>query len=204
MSNEPIILWGPGSEWFWIFAQFVVVAVTLIGIYYQFRLQRAANAFEQLNRISEQWETEQMLRARLQLARAVAADSEPPEGAHGLIGNYWETVASLVRGGHVNARVVSETFGGAAAMWWTAMDAATARLRSDRLDPTIFANFEWLAKRSSAEGAKAGAPLAYDPAALRTIYAHAIPGMESRIQMAEESRMVPARRAPRPRATADS
>ncbi|HET8785070.1 MAG TPA: hypothetical protein VFM38_05500, partial [Candidatus Limnocylindrales bacterium] len=81
MSSEPIVFLGPGSEWFWSMAQFVVVAVTLVGIYYQFRLQRSANAFDQLNRISEESYSEPMLRAKLQVARAIVAGEEVPEGA---------------------------------------------------------------------------------------------------------------------------
>lgn len=196
MSDEPIVFWGPGSEWFWIMAQFVVVAATLIGIYYQFRLQRAANAFEQLNRISAEWDAEPMLRARLTIARAVVAEDAAPEGALSLVGNYWETVSSLVRGGHINQRVFDETFGGTAAMWWTAMRGSVRSLREDRLDPTIFANFEWLATKSSEFGAKAGAARRYEPAELTRIYRAAIPGMVDRIQMAEESRLVPERPGP--------
>jgi hypothetical protein len=198
MSAEPIVFWGPGSEWFWTMAQFVVVAITLVGIYYQFRLQRAANAFEQLNRIAAEWEAEPMLRARLEIARAVVARDEAPEGGLSLVGNYWESVASLVRGGHFNERVFAETFGGTAAMWWTAVAGTTRNLRRDREDPTIFENFEWLAGRSSAFGAKAGAPRRYEQAELTRIYEAAIPGILDRIRMAEESRMVPERRGPRP------
>lgn len=193
MSTEPIVFWGPGSEWFWTMAQFVVVAATLIGIYYQLRLQRATNAFEHLNRIAAEWEAEPMLRARLEVARSVVAGDVPGEGPLSLIGNYWENVASLVRGGHFDERVFAETFGGTAAMWWTAVSGSTRRLREQRLDPTILTNFEWLAAKSSAEGAKAGAALAYDPAVLVRIFTSAIPGIEDRIRMAEESRMVPER-----------
>ncbi|HET7182759.1 MAG TPA: hypothetical protein VFI15_11045 [Candidatus Limnocylindrales bacterium] len=199
MSDEPIVIWGPGSEWFWIMLQTVVVAVTLVGIYFQFRLQRAANAFDQLGRIDQQWDSEQMLRARLDVLRSVAAGEQSPEGALTLVGNFWETVASLVRQGHVNARSVSETYGGAAAMWWSAIAGATRSLRKDRLDPTIFANFEWLAKRFSADGVKAGAPREYDGDTLRQIFEAAIPGMEDRIRQAEDLRMAPEHRAPRPR-----
>ena len=195
MSSEPIVLWGPGSEWFWTMLQTVVVAITLVGIYYQFRLQRAANAFDQLNRLGEQWNAEPMLRARLEVLRAVAAGRDAPERALSVIGNYWETVASLVREGHVNARSVSETYGGAAAMWWSAVAGTTRALRVDRQDPTIFSNFEWLAKRSSADGVKGGAPREYDPDAVRAIFKSAIPGMEDRIRQAEQSRMAPVRRA---------
>jgi len=196
MSTEPIVLWGPGSEWFWIMAQFVVVAATLIGIYYQFRLQRAANAFEHLNRIAAEWDAEPMLRARIEIARAVVAGDEPPEGGLSLIGNYWEMVASLVRGGHVNERVFAETFGGTAAIWWTAVAGATQRLRRDREDPTFFKNFEWLAAKGSAFGVKAGAPRRYEQAQLTRIFQAAIPGMLDRIRMAEASRMPPERRGP--------
>jgi hypothetical protein len=199
MSTESIVFVGPGSEWFWIMAQFVVVAATLVGIYYQFRLQRAANAFEQLNRIANEWDAEQMLRCRLQVARAVVAGDMAPEGATGFIGNYWETVASLVRGGHINERAFAESFGSTASIWWTALAGTARTLREDRDDPTILANFEWLAESSSAYGAKAGATPTYHPADLQRIFQSAIPGLLDRIRMAEESRMVPERPASRSR-----
>jgi hypothetical protein len=199
MSSEPIVFWGPGSEWFWSMAQFVVVAVTLLGIYYQFRLQRAANAFDQINRIADQWESEEMLRARLAICRAFVAGTEMPEAAMVSIGNYWEYIASLVRAGHVNERLVSQTIGGGAPITWGVIAEQTARLRVERMDPTIFVNFEWLTKRMSNDGAKVGAPREYDIETLRRIYVAAMPGLEDRLRTAEESRMTPERRAPRAR-----
>lgn len=41
-------IFGAGSEWFWSMLQFVVVAITLAGIYFQLRQHRAANAFAQV------------------------------------------------------------------------------------------------------------------------------------------------------------
>ena len=49
LNTEGLSLFGPGSEWFWSMLQFVVVAVTLLGIYSQLRLGRSANAFAQLD-----------------------------------------------------------------------------------------------------------------------------------------------------------
>ena len=120
MNDEPIVIWGPGSEWFWIMLQTVVVAITLVGIYFQFRLQRAANAFDQLNRMGEQWDSEPMLRARLGAARALAAGRDVPESSLSLIGNYWESIATLVRQGHGNEHVVAESFGNNTTIWWSA------------------------------------------------------------------------------------
>jgi hypothetical protein len=197
MSTEPIVFWGPGSEWFWSMLQFVVVAVTLFGIYYQFRLQRAANAFEQLNRIGEQWASEQMFRARLEVVRALVAGAETPHGAMNMILDHWDNLGSLVRERHVDERLVSETYGGAATMWWTALSDATGRIRQERMDPTLLANFEWLAKRISADDAKSGAAPVRDQATVLRIFEAGIPALIDQIRMAEESRMVPELLAPR-------
>lgn len=199
MGTEPIVFWGPGSEWFWTMLQTVVVAITLVGIYYQFRLQRAANAFEQLSRIAERWESEEMFRARLDVARAFVAGDEMPHGALNLIGDHWESVASLVRQRHVDEHLVSDTLGGAAAVWWTAFADELGRIRRERMDPTLLANFEWLAKRASADGVKAGSTPGYDREALRSIFEAGIPSLADRIRMAEASRLPPDRPASRPR-----
>jgi hypothetical protein len=64
LSGEPIVLIGPGSEWFWSMAQFVVVAITFLAIYYQLRLQRHTAAIEQVREISREW-THQSVDCRL-------------------------------------------------------------------------------------------------------------------------------------------
>lgn len=180
-------------------AQFVVVAVTLVGIYFQFRLQRAANAFDQLDRIGTEWESEPMLRAKLQVARAIVGGEEAPEGALTVIGNYWETVASLVRSGHVDGRIVYESVGGGTSFWWAALAGAARHVRGYREDPTIFESFEWLAGKFSGYAQKDGAPLVYDQATLVRIFTAAIPGLVDRIRMAEDSRLPPERPASRAR-----
>jgi hypothetical protein len=204
VSSEPFVFIGPGSEWFWSMAQFAVVAVTLVGIYYQFRLQRAANSFEQLNRIAAEWGSEPLLRARLRVARAVQAGQPAPAGAVSLIGNYWETVASLVRGGHVDARVVYESLGGGPPLWWAAV-ADTARVfRTRHNDLTIYENFEWLAGKFTALAAIDAVRSSHDREAIVRLMANAIPDLADRLEMAEESRMVPERVASPPRRPAGS
>ena len=201
MSTEPIVFWGPGSEWFWIMLQFVVVAVTLVGIYYQFRLQRAANAFDQLNRIASEMESETMLRARLEVARAIAAGEAPPEGAMVVVANYWENVASLVRGGHVDRTVLYESGGASAPVWWAALAESAVDLRRTREDPTIWKQFEWMAKTFTAYAERKSEAFPVDHDAIVRIFAAGIPGLEDRIRMLEETRLPPERPA-RPAARA--
>jgi hypothetical protein len=54
-SGEPIVLIGPGSEWFWTAVSGLVLAVTFLAIWRQLRLARSANAFEQLDRFTSEW-----------------------------------------------------------------------------------------------------------------------------------------------------
>ena len=65
INTEGMALIGPGSEWFWTALSGVVLALTFLAIYRQLRLQRSANAFEQLNGLVDAWESERMLRQRL-------------------------------------------------------------------------------------------------------------------------------------------
>lgn len=198
MSTEPIVVWGPGSEWFWSMLQLVVVAVTLVGIYFQLRLQRAANAFEQISRVAAEGESEHMLRAKLQIAQAIAAGDTPPEGAISVIGNYWETVASLVRAGHVPGHDLYESVGGGAPFWWAALADATHEMRRRRDDSALFSSFEWLARTFGAYAEKKNEPFRLDHDAVARILTSSIPSIEDRIRMAEESRLPPERpsRAP--------
>ena len=43
INTNGLAFFGPGSEWLWSMLQFVVVAVTLVGIYYQLRSSQSAN-----------------------------------------------------------------------------------------------------------------------------------------------------------------
>jgi hypothetical protein len=48
INTNDLVLIGPGSEWFWIMAQFVALAVTGLAIIRQLRAQRSAAVFDQM------------------------------------------------------------------------------------------------------------------------------------------------------------
>ena len=147
MSTEGLVLFGPGSEWFWSMLQFVVVAITLVGILVQLRQARAANAFAQASAMEEQWQAERMVRRRLALA--IALRDQGPQAdlsAHSaFIGNFWEGVAALVRAGHVEIGVVRENLGGSCLVYWLLLEPEVRALRTT-LGPDLYEHFEWLAE----------------------------------------------------------
>jgi len=190
---EGSAIFGPGSEWFWSMAQFLLVGVTLIGIYLQLRVARSANAFEQINRLSADWESERTTRYTLEVYRALRSAVAPedlPEAASSFLINFWENVASLVRAGHVDRKLVYEYMGSRCRWWWTALAADTRRAREVAQDPAVGEHFEWLAgvmAQLDKEG-NVGAP--YDPAHLMSTLDRRIQNAEGSIRVAEELRAV--------------
>jgi hypothetical protein len=192
VSGEPIVLIGPGSEWFWTMAQFVVVAVTLVGIYYQFRLQRAANAFQQVQDVSAAWHSERLLRARLRVARDTQAGRAPDLASVGVIGDHWESVASLIRAGHVSADVVYQDLGDPVRFWWKFL-AEEIRRERQAYGLTLWRHFEWLADEFERKAKRDGSTMPeLDPGMLGMLIAD----YEGQIRLSEESRMPPQSEAP--------
>lgn len=194
-SRDPIVLIGPGSEWLWTAVSGIVLAITFLAIWRQLRQARSAAAFEQLSHLTEEWRSESLLRARVRVARAALTGEAPPPGPAGLIGDYWEGVASLVRGGHVDSRVVYESLGPSLRFSWSLLEEETRRVQHDE-GATTWTHFEWLAAQFDGLAAHDGVPKAMDRGAVIRHLPDLIASYEEQIRMAEESRMIPERAAP--------
>jgi hypothetical protein len=194
-SKDPIVLIGPGSEWFWTAVSGIVLAVTFLAIWRQLRQARSAAAFEQLSHLTEDWRSESLLRARVRVARSFHMGEAPPPGPAGLIGDYWEGVASLVRGGHVDAGVVYESLGPSLRFSWALLEAETRRVQQEE-GATTWVHFEWLAGLFDGLAAHDGVPASMDREMVIRHLPDLIASYEDQIRMAEESRIVPKRAAP--------
>jgi hypothetical protein len=77
INVDGLSLLGPGSERLWSMLQLVVVAVSLIGLYRQLRLQSSAGAIEQATALARDWNSELLHRSRLAALLARAERREP-------------------------------------------------------------------------------------------------------------------------------
>src|SRR6185436_4158338 len=68
---------GPGSEWFWTALGVIIAAVTLLGIDRQLRLQLGAGAIQEMEPINQQFQSEQMSRARRAVLIALRDGADP-------------------------------------------------------------------------------------------------------------------------------
>ena len=144
-SGEPLVLVGPGSEWFWTALSSMLVAISLIAIYFQLRAQRSSKAFDQGLALNAEWESENLWRKRAAVWEAIrdgAALTDLPRDADSSITNYWERVGTLVRKGHVPAEVLA---GNDVTLWWFILGPSAMEARVEFALPAIAADFEWLA-----------------------------------------------------------
>lgn len=175
VNTEGLTLFGSGSEWFWSMLQFVIVAITLVGIYMQLRQQRAANAFAQASAMKQEWEGEFLVRRRL--AMTIALRDGGPDAdvitAATPVANFWEHVAGLVRAGHVSLPLVYQYLGSACEGTWNLLEACVRQVQAIE-GAGVWGDFEWLAGHMAR---LAAARAEYDGAVTNDTFAARAPGI---------------------------
>jgi hypothetical protein len=138
---------GPGSEWFWSALSGLVLAVTVIAIYRQLRLQRSQAAIAQVTAIRAEWtskaERHKRLAALIDLEHRAPAEGMP-ESAYGPA-NWFDRQGYLVRKGHLDLEEASSIFTDDLLFWWTTCEPFVRQDRA-RYGLLILGDFEFFAK----------------------------------------------------------
>jgi hypothetical protein len=193
INTDGMAFIGPGSEWFWTALSGVVLAVTFLGIYRQLRIARSANAFEQRNRIVDEYVSERITRYQLDVLVALRDGTDPadlPYGAASFLAAFWADVALLVRAGHVDRRLVYQSVGNTCRWWWAALSPWTHRVRIEADDPRTGRDHEWLAGVIAEMDMKEGVSHPFDEAYLASTLDRRIQRARDDIRLAEELRAV--------------
>jgi len=149
INTDGLSLIGPGSEWFWTALSGIVLAVTFFAIYRQLVLARGASAREQLESLDREWSSERFALCKLEVLLARRDNADPaivPSAPAMAIASFWERIAALVRGGHLDPKLLHAYNGGACPVWWVALAPFVRNFRAANEYQTEYANFEWLAR----------------------------------------------------------
>jgi hypothetical protein len=188
-------------------AQFVVVVITLFGIYRQVKLQASASAIQQMDAITKEWRSEASTRQTVEILQAVH-DGVPfpnvPYGPASTIVDFWEGIAYLVRKGHIDFRLFSDNLGPSMLWWWTALKPWVLRIRIEAGLPHGLEDFEWLAGRVATELHRQGDPTEYDEGHVRRTFESRLENDRDRIRIAEQLRAAPADAPPKSRGRSGS
>jgi hypothetical protein len=194
VNTDGLVLIGPGSEWLWAAISGIAVVVTFFAIYRQLRLQRSAGSMEQASLLWHEWLSEAMARHRVAILVAMRDGDDPtkiPPAAQRYVGSFWDRIGYAVRSGHMEARLVYETFYDVA-IWWHWLAPACYALRRAVNDPGIGQHYEWLAQLiDTFERERGAAPL--HSAALAQLIPTTIEFNLEAIRTFEETRAVVSR-----------
>lgn len=160
INTDGLALIGPGSEWFWSMLQFVIVAITLLAIYSQVRLQASAAAIDQIDRVSREWESESLNRDRLAVLTALHDRTDPfveATAATASVAGFFERLGFLVRWGHVDETLVNEYLGNSVQNFWAYLQPTLLTMRRAGQDEKIYEHFEWLTGRIATKEGGPGA-----------------------------------------------
>ena len=185
VNLEGIILVGPGSEWFWAMAQFLVLLVTGLAIYRQFRVQASANALNVQNALVSQWDSPEMIRMRLAALIHVAAGEPGQPPTFGTVGNFFAYIAALREHGHVTARDSWETWSLQVQLWWALAERWLPELRAK--NQGIYGEFEALAHAMNLLDRQNRVPN-FDPEDLDVYIDRQITRLIGRLQLAEDAK----------------
>lgn len=199
VSPDPIVIIGPGSEWFWTAISGIVLAVTFFAIWRQLRVQASANAFAQVAAFDNELHSERLVWATHDLLSSLANGTPPanvPTGAASAIGNHWESVGLLVRGGHLDRRLAYTSMSYEVQFDWATLAPFAARVRAATGMSAIYEHFEWLAREMAAMDRARGGVVVFDDAYLAGRRPETLEAIRDRIRIFERSKVVYVRNAP--------
>jgi len=163
-------IFGPGSEWLWSFAQFVVVVVTLLGIYRQLRAQGATNALQRIDTLQGRWQSPTMTYAKLEFALAMRdRGSKPvPFRTYVPIIEFFAELAALEQEGYASIDEVSGNSGLPLQIWTALGEPALEALRAENMRPELYSDVETLVERVREQFRRQGArPVTTDADTIR-------------------------------------
>jgi hypothetical protein len=197
INLDDLVILGPGSEWLWTMISGIVLAVTFIAIYRQLRVQRDAAAIEQVGSIYREWADERLSRAKLEALTLIRDGANPTTTLNAAVdvGDFWEGYAYLVRAGNIDRKLMYNSLGPAARIWWGLLAPSARAAREQANDQGVWVDFEWLARLFAAFDRAAKEPATYDTAYIAQRLPDLIETNRNAVRRFEELRAVIVRSA---------
>jgi hypothetical protein len=128
-------------------AQFIVVAVTLLGIYRQLHAQASANVLGRLEALGGRWGSRLLALARLRSAISLRY-GEPQSGmTHEMnrIADFFTDLENLREEGHITLKEIDANWGTSIQVWMALLHARLEEQRAIDGDPGMYSGLDELA-----------------------------------------------------------
>ncbi len=136
--------------WVPILGTWVLVVGTLAFAYWQLRQNQRLHSTSTLLDLRERFYGSRLRQSRRELSTWLLQPDRGPEPENWEVALFFELIGSLTRNKILDARLVRNAFGTWIVAYYTAMTRPVdliANWREESVDPLVFADFEWLARR---------------------------------------------------------
>lgn len=167
VNLQDLVIVGPGSEWFWVMAELLVLVLTGIAIFRQLRAQRSASLYEQLTEMNREFAEPWMVRNKLALMLEIQGRDPEAGFPYGSdeIADFFQRVGYLVSKKHLGAEDVWNDSRSIIAFYWSVLGPYIEHDREANDDPTFYNWFEWLElEMRRIDMKRTGRTAAFDPA----------------------------------------
>lgn len=135
-------IFGPGSEWLWSMLQFIIVVVTLFGIYRQMVNARGSAVLARQETFFARWQSPTLALARLRVLIALRDGSYEAGDVNATeVLMFMENLASLREAGGYSDEALDGEWSWVIRPWWRLLEP---QIRADRqsLHPRVWSGFE--------------------------------------------------------------
>lgn len=151
-------IWEQGSEWFWAFLQFVVVALTLWYVTRQVRLQAMSHVVESICTLQDHWNSETMQHRRNEVCTQwKSKHAKEFDGACEHIADFFEELGTFVKIKALPLQVVWDVHSWNIEHYWLMFKPGIVKERKDCKE-NIYCEFESLFKAMRKISDKKGVP----------------------------------------------
>jgi hypothetical protein len=163
-SNAPLInqrewtLFGNGSEWFWSFMQFAIIAVTLSLIYRELRTSDATHLLGSLTSLNERWTSSDMVLQRKKICEAYLNGERVLTLGTQNVFTFFEELGLYSKRRWIPRQVIWDTYSYHIECYWDMCSEEVSNRRQQSNDPSAFENFAQLVEDLRAINKKRNIP----------------------------------------------
>ncbi len=132
------------ASWFWSMAQFFAIAISLVLIYRQVRVQRQSNLLHTLVSLDNRWNSPEMLATRKKACENYLADQLRIGRAQVDVISFFEDVGVYLERGVFDTESLWDKFSYYIEHYWAMYQPRIKEFRAEFGDPTWYEKFEKL------------------------------------------------------------
>jgi hypothetical protein len=137
-------MFSKGASWFWSMAQFFAIAISLVFIYRQVRVQRQSNMLQTLVSLDNRWHSQEMRSSRKKACENYLPDQLRIRREEADVIGFFEDISVYLERGVLDIESLWDKYSDYIEHYWAMYQPHIMKFRAESEDPTWYEKFETL------------------------------------------------------------